>query len=69
MIAKITQKEFTEIVRDGRYRWMASIIFVLLTVSILTGWHHYANVSREHKLAQEAQRNLWLGQGEKNPHS
>jgi ABC-2 type transport system permease protein len=69
MITRIASKEFTEMVRDGRFRWAAAIIFTLLTVSLLTGWRHHAEVRRQQTDAQESQRAFWLNQGAKNPHS
>jgi ABC-2 type transport system permease protein len=69
MFQKIARKEFTEMIRDGRFRVAAVIVFALLTVSLLTGWRHYAEVRRQHDAAQRAQREFWLEQGAKNPHS
>jgi ABC-2 type transport system permease protein len=69
MVVKIARKEFTEMVRDGRFRLAGAIVFALLVVALLTGWKRYVDVSREHAVALATQRNLWLGQGEKNPHS
>jgi ABC-2 type transport system permease protein len=69
MIVTIARKEFTEMIRDGRYAWAAGIVFTLLVVSLLAGWRHYAEVSRQHAAAQAAQRQMWLAQGEKHPHA
>lgn len=69
MIIRIARKEFTEMTRDGRFRWAAAIIFTLLTVSLLTGWRQHAEIKRQQISAQESQRAFWLDQGEKNPHS
>jgi ABC-2 type transport system permease protein len=68
MITRIARKEFTEMIRDGRYAWAAAIIFTLLTVSLLTGWRQHAEVKRQQTAAQESQRAFWLNQGAKNPH-
>jgi ABC-2 type transport system permease protein len=69
MITRIARKEFTEMIRDGRYAWAAAIIFTLLTVSLLTGWRQHAEVKRQQTAAQESQRAFWLDQGARNPHS
>jgi ABC-2 type transport system permease protein len=69
MITRIARKEFTEMIRDGRYAWAAAIIFTLLTVSLVTGWRQHAEVKRQQTAAQESQRAFWLNQGAKNPHS
>lgn len=69
MIFTIAKKEFTEMLRDGRFRWSAGIVFVLLLAALLAGWRHYEDVKAQHLQAQQAERNLWLNQGSKNPHS
>jgi ABC-2 type transport system permease protein len=69
MITQIARKEFTEMLRDGRFRWAASIVFVLLLASIVMGGRHYRDVKRQHDLAQAETREQWLRQPAKNPHS
>lgn len=69
MIAKIARKEFTETVRDGRFRWMAGIVLALLAVALVTGWKQYRQIDEQRELAKQEERERWLGQGEKNPHS
>lgn len=69
MIARIARKEFTEMLRDGRFRWAAAIVFVLLLASIVMGGKHYRDVKRQHDLARAETRDQWLGQPAKNPHS
>lgn len=58
-----------ELRRDGRLRWSAAIVFALLAVSLVVGWHHYQDVRIQHEQAQEAMRAQWLNQGPKNAHS
>lgn len=69
MIVKIARKEFTEMLRDGRFRWAAGIIFALLLAAILMGGKHYRDVKRQHDLAQAETRDQWIKQPAKNPHS
>jgi ABC-2 type transport system permease protein len=69
MIARIARKEFTEMLRDGRYAWAAAIVFALLLASIVMGGKHYREVKRQHELAQAETREQWLRQPAKNPHS
>jgi len=69
MIIRIARKEFTEMIRDGRFRLAGAIVFALLVVALLTGLKRYVDVSRQHAVALQTQRDLWLGQGAKNPHS
>ncbi|MDX2044622.1 MAG: DUF3526 domain-containing protein [Acidobacteriota bacterium] len=69
MIVKIARKEFTEMLRDGRFRWAAAIVFALLLASLVMGGKHYRDVKRQHDLAQAETRDQWLRQPAKNPHS
>lgn len=69
MIRRIAYKEFTEIRRDGRFKWVAGSLFVLLSVSLFTGWQRYAAVSAENEAARSYERQRWIGQGEKHPHT
>ena len=69
MIAKIARKEFTEYLRDGRFRWTALIIMALLLVSLGLGWKNYSDTKREREAAQADSRKTWETQGERNPHS
>lgn len=69
MITRIARKEFTEMLRDGRFRWAAGIIFALLLAAVVMGGKHYRDVKRQHELAQAETRDQWLRQPAKNPHS
>lgn len=69
MIKTIARKEFTELLRDGRFRWTTLIIFALLLVSLGLGWKNYSTVKREKEAAQADSRKTWENQGERNPHS
>lgn len=69
MIAHIARKDFTEMIRDGRFRLAAGIVFALLLVSFALGWKHHRDTSAQHEQARQATRRQWLNQGEKNPHS
>jgi ABC-2 type transport system permease protein len=69
MIGTIARKEMTEIIRDGRFRWVAIAIFALLTAALAMGWKSYRDVKAQHEAARRETRNHWLDQGAKNPHS
>lgn len=69
MVTRIARKEFTEMLRDGRFRWAAAIVFALLLASIVMGAKHHREVKRQHDLAQAETRDQWLRQPAKNPHS
>lgn len=69
MIASIAHKEFTEIVRDGRFKWTAAIMVLLLISAMTAGYQKYSSAVRIQQAAQGATNEQWLTQGDKNPHS
>jgi ABC-2 type transport system permease protein len=69
MVLTIARKEFTEMIRDGRFRWMSAIVLLLLLTSLALGWKHYLQAQAEHGAAQAASRDTWINQGRRNPHS
>ena len=69
MIASIARKEFAEIVRDGRFKWTAAIMVLLLLTAVLAGWQRYSNYMSIQQVAQGQTNTQWLKQGDKNPHS
>ena len=69
MIITIARKEFTELVRDGRFRWMAAILIALLVTALLSGWQRYESLLAEQTAAQSATDSQFTEQGPKNPHA
>ena len=69
MIRHIVRKEFTDLLRDGRFRWCAAIVGVLLLVSLGSGWVETRRAEAAHSAARDTAREHWESQGEKNPHS
>ena len=69
MIRHIARKEFTDVVRDGRFRWCAALVGALLLVSLGHGWVQARRSQAELAAAQATAREHWESQGEKNPHS
>ncbi len=69
MIRHIVRKEFTDVVRDGRFRWCSILVGSLLLISLGHGWVQARNAQQEHAAAQATARDHWETQGEKNPHS
>ena len=69
MIRHIIRKEFTDVLRDGRFRWCSALVGALLLVSLGHGWVQAREAQREHAAAQATARQHWESQGEKNPHS
>jgi ABC-2 type transport system permease protein len=69
MIAKIARKEMTEIWRDGRFRFVAAFILILLIATLLAGWSKYRQTSAEQAAARATDEEQWVNQGARNPHS
>ena len=69
MIMRIARKEFTDLVRDGRFRWSATLVGAFLLVSLGAGWLHVRDARAQLEAAQATARTHWESQGEKNPHS
>lgn len=69
MILTVARKEFREIIRDGRIKWSALILAVMLVASLGTAGQRYADISAERASAQEVVNMQFAGQGEKNPHA
>jgi len=68
-VTTIARKELLELTRDGRFRWTGAIVLALLLAALLAGWRSYRDVRAQHELAQHAQREMWVNQPAKNPHS
>jgi ABC-2 type transport system permease protein len=69
MITTIARKEGTELMRDGRFRWAAVTILVLLLAALVAGARHQRDLVAQQHAAQAAERDRWLAQTPKNPHS
>jgi len=69
MIRKITFKEFTENLREGRFRTAVLIVLLLLLVAVWINFNYFTSVQQQHAEAKANARNIWESQDEKNPHS
>lgn len=69
MIRTIAKKEFIVLVRDGRFRWSYGVVLLLLLGSLATGVASSIRAEREVAAAQQLDRQTWLLQGAKSPHS
>ena len=69
MIAAIARKEFSEIVRDGRFKWTAGIMALLLLTAMAAGYQKYSAYMDMQRLSQDRTNAQWLNQGDKNPHA
>ncbi|AGA31038.1 ABC transporter permease [Singulisphaera acidiphila] len=69
MILRIARKEFCDLIRDGRFRWSAAIVTVLLVAATAVGWRSWRELRDEHDRAQAEAREHFNDQEEKNPHA
>src|SRR4030095_15203071 len=69
MIARIAYKETTEMLRDGRFRWTAVMIGILLIGALTTGVTQYRRTAAERDTARRMAREHWRTQAPKNAHS
>jgi ABC-2 type transport system permease protein len=69
VIWRIASKEFTEIIRDGRFVWTSLILIVLFLVAMATGAQRYSIDRNMRAAATTEERGDWLGQGAQNPHT
>jgi ABC-2 type transport system permease protein len=69
MILAIARKEWVELLRDGRFRGAAALVFLLAAVGIAVGALHVRSARTEREEGTRLTRQHWLEQGEKNPHS
>jgi ABC-2 type transport system permease protein len=65
----IAVKDATETWRDGRFRWAAGLLFLLLIAAVAGGAQHQAQIAAQHADAQQAERDAWLDKGDMNPHA
>ena len=65
----IAVKDATEIWRDGRFRWAAGLLLLLLVAAVAGGVHNQSQIARQHADAQQAERDVWLDKGDMNPHA
>ncbi len=69
MIWRIAQKELLETIRDGRFVWTGVVVFVLFITAIGVGAQRYSEDRALRQVAEQEDRELWLNQGDKGPHS
>lgn len=69
MLILTLKKEWLESKREGRTLWLSSIVLLLLGCALLSSWHSYEQVQTQKKQVIESERERWLNQGEKGPHS
>ena len=69
MIATIARKEFTELLRDGRFRWSVALVLALLAVAVAVGVTQQRTLVAQQRAAQAEELHRWYHQPGKNPQS
>ena len=65
----IAKKEFAQTLRDKRFWLVAILVWSLLISASVVGYVNYRKIQAERNQASETANELWLTQGDKNPHS
>jgi ABC-2 type transport system permease protein len=68
-VMTVALKEWLDIRRDARWRYLAAITLLLMISALATRFVHVRRLDREHRLAEAGDRRVWTAQGAKNPHS
>ncbi|BAI96744.1 hypothetical protein Sj15T_12000 [Sphingobium sp. TA15] len=68
-IRVIALHELSALWRDGRLRIAAGVALLLLLVALVSGAQYQRALSAERTQADQVERERWLNQGPKNPHS
>jgi ABC-2 type transport system permease protein len=69
LIFTIARKEFIEILRDRRFLTAAVLLLGSVVLSSATQVRQHASWQREATIKRQAERDRWLHQGAKSPHS
>lgn len=68
MSGVIFRKELTEFLRDRRFLGVAVVLLLLLAAASLDGWNRTQADIEARQSAVETDREVWVEQGENNPH-
>jgi ABC-2 type transport system permease protein len=69
MIWRIAHRETLDLFRDGRFVAVAVTVLLLLGGALWTGAAGYADTRQMQEITAQDERDRWLNQGERNPHS
>ena len=69
MVFNIVRYEFRSLLRDKKLIITGFIFLLLVSLSIVGGYRHYHQITRDRQESQNLVRKSWLNQREKNPHS
>lgn len=65
----IARKEFRQVWLDGRFRWIFGLLLLLFALAAWAGFSQQQDYHSQFEEAMHEQRELWVNQGEVNPHS
>lgn len=63
------QREWREARREGRVYWLCLVIFLVMLGVMISVWHSHHSLLEQKQQVAESERQRWLNQGEKDPHS
>jgi len=69
LVTTIARHEWIASLRDGRLRASMLVMFALLAVAVLSGWHYQRALEAERITAAATEQARWLSQGSRNAHS
>ncbi len=69
MLMLTLKKEWLESKREGRTLWLSCIVLLLLGCALLSSWHSYEQQQTQKQQVIKSERERWVNQGEKGPHS
>jgi len=69
MLVLTLKKEWLESKREGRTLWLSRIVLMLLACALLSSWHSFQQVQSQKQQVETSERERWLAQGKKGPHS
>ncbi len=69
VVRTIAAKECLDIYRDSRVRWLAVLALLLMVCGLLFGIDQVQSSARDQAAAAQGDRQLWVGQGNKDPHA
>ncbi|HEU0122053.1 MAG TPA: ABC transporter permease subunit, partial [Bryobacteraceae bacterium] len=69
MIWTVARKEWLERWRDGQFRAISAALILLLLLATAVSLTQWSEASAEQERAQDRDREQWLNQGSRNPHS
>lgn len=68
-VGSIARAELRTVLRDGRFRVLAGAVALLLVTAVVVSWSTARQTQAARAAAEDAETQVWLDQGEKNPHS